>query len=195
MIEFTENKNIFSIFEHYASKSDKTDVVVEEFHNWEKVSSLTKKGKITMIIGDFKAKVDCGEEGECVVRYGPADRNTRDDRLLNSVSKINFCYLTHSLKFIRGDYIPGNSETRGDRIYKVYENIPGTGYEQDIIRDHNSVVLNLKMKRNRQIKKVKHTQQVDIDPLLRLQLNVKSNKRSPNCSFFGKWKCNQLGRV
>lgn len=57
------------------STSDKTDFVIEEFYNnLENVLPLTKKGELTMIIGDSNAKVGSGREAVCVGRYGLGEK-------------------------------------------------------------------------------------------------------------------------
>jgi len=43
---------------------------------------LTKKGEITMIIGDCNAKVGRAAEGHSIEAYGLGERNSRGDRLV-----------------------------------------------------------------------------------------------------------------
>lgn len=72
----TAHRNL-NIIQIYAPTNDKPDQEIEEFYNKIEVMQLTKKGEITMIIGDFNSKVGRGAEGDSIEAYGIGERSSR----------------------------------------------------------------------------------------------------------------------
>ena len=67
----------------YAPTADKEEPIIEEFY--EQLNSLfklTKSDEITIIIGDFNAKIGEGKEEDLVGEYGLGLRNNRGHRLI-----------------------------------------------------------------------------------------------------------------
>lgn len=70
---------------------------------------LTKKGEITMVMGDFNSKLGRGAEGEYVEAFGLGEKNSRGDRLLQFCTEnCLFAANTFFKQRLIGDYIPGN---------------------------------------------------------------------------------------
>lgn len=214
LLRIQTSYRFLNIIQVYAPTSDKSDVEIEEFYsNIEKVLSLTKKGEITLVVGDFNAKIGCGEEGECVGKYGLGIRNTRGDRLVqfcteNSFLVTNTFFKLHPRrlytwkspadkkdKIVRNqiDFILTNHQFR--KYIKSVKTYPGA----DIDSDHNPLVMEFKMKRIKYIKGKKQTKRIDIeklkDPLVRMQLGPKIEHQinelntSEQTDVETTWKC------
>ena len=71
-----------NIIQVYAPTADKEEPIIEEFY--EQLNSLiklTKSDEITIIIGDFNAKIGKGKEEDLVGAYGLGLRIDRGNRL------------------------------------------------------------------------------------------------------------------
>ncbi|XP_044750612.1 uncharacterized protein LOC123310952 [Coccinella septempunctata] len=151
-----------NIVQVYAPTNDKSDQETEEFYSAiDEILRLTKRGEITMVIGDFNAKIGCGAEGDNVGSYGLGTRNDRGNRLAqfcveNDLLIANTFFKQHPRRLytwkspaekdgriIRNqiDFIlVGLNFKKNIKSVKTY---PGA----DIHSDHNPVVMDFKMKR------------------------------------------------
>ncbi|XP_071578112.1 craniofacial development protein 2-like [Temnothorax nylanderi] len=83
MLKLQTEHRALNVIQVYAPTNDKTDAEMEEFYSKiEEAMRLTKRGELTMVIGDFNAKVGSGTEEDTAGRYGLGERNTRGDRLV-----------------------------------------------------------------------------------------------------------------
>ncbi|XP_030760798.1 craniofacial development protein 2-like [Sitophilus oryzae] len=83
VLKIKTSRRIMNIVQVYAPTSEKQDDMVEQFYNeLEDIMKLTKKGELTIIIGDFNAKVGIGAEGDVVGGFRLGIRNLRGDRLV-----------------------------------------------------------------------------------------------------------------
>lgn len=72
-----------NIIQVYAPTGDKVIEEVEEFYkDVETAMKQTKSKDITIVLGDFNAKVGKSLQNECVGSFGLGERNDRGDRLL-----------------------------------------------------------------------------------------------------------------
>lgn len=162
----TQLKRKINIIQIYAPTADKDENEIEAFYEQlDNVIKLTKRQDVTIIMGDFNAKVGEEEAADCVGRYGLGERNDRGDRLIefctneeliiaNTLFKLHKRRLytwkspaDNSDKIVRNqiDYIIVNRRYRNSILSaKTY---PGA----DISSDHNPVVAAMRIK----LKKVK----------------------------------------
>lgn len=169
-----------NVIQIYAPTNDKTEQEIEEFYNKiDEVISLTKKGEITMVIGDFNAKIGAGVEGDNIGAYGLGIRNARGDRLNQFCTENNFLIANTFFKqhprrlytwkaptdnkqrLVRNqiDFILLNME------FKKYIHSVKTYLGADINSDHNPVVMDFKIKRFKRIKRETLAKHIDIDKL------------------------------
>lgn len=158
-----------NIIQVYAPTLDKEDTEIEAFYSQlDEILALLKPRDITIIMGDFNAKIGQGEAGEWVGKYGLGKRNERGDRLLQfCIEKDLTVTNTHFKLHPRRLYTwrsPGDSEDKIVRnqidyilIRKQFKNgvtsvktYPGA----DVASDHNPVVmmLNVRLKSRKSIK-------------------------------------------
>ena len=80
-------KNIIQV---YAPTADKPDEEVESFYkDVEKLMKMTKNEEITLLMGDFNAKVGGRRVGDTVGAYGLGVRNERGDTLIGFCQEKN----------------------------------------------------------------------------------------------------------
>lgn len=160
------NVNIIQV---YAPTAEKSDELIEEFYDQLKdLMKLVKNNEVTIIMGDFNAKVGNESEDEIVGRYGLGTRNERGDRMVQFCRehKLAICNTFFQLPprrlytwkspadsaehIIRNqiDYI--TIQTRFQNAIKSVKAYPGA----DVASDHNPLVCKLQVK----LKKVgRHT--------------------------------------
>lgn len=80
LVQLKGNSIDINIIQVYAPTIDKSDEKVDEFYNSiEAVLKKLKKHDLTIIMGDYNAKVGEGRTSEFVGPFGLGERNTRDD--------------------------------------------------------------------------------------------------------------------
>uniref|UniRef100_A0A8D8WPG5 Craniofacial development protein 2 n=1 Tax=Cacopsylla melanoneura TaxID=428564 RepID=A0A8D8WPG5_9HEMI len=157
----SENRNV-NIIQVYAPTADKPEEEIETFYEDIKtVLATTKKHDITMILGDFNAKV-----GDTVVEgvtgaFGLGERNERGDRLIEFCQNEEMVITNTTFKLCKrrlytwaapGDGINGNiirnqidfilMRRRFRNSVKSVKTYPGA----DVSSDHNPVVAVIKLK-------------------------------------------------
>ncbi|XP_071637558.1 craniofacial development protein 2-like [Temnothorax longispinosus] len=71
MLKLQTSHRALNVIQVYAPTNDKTDAETEEsYSKIDEAMRLTKKGELTMVIGDFNAKVGFGAEDDTVGQYG-----------------------------------------------------------------------------------------------------------------------------
>lgn len=90
LLKLLTSHRTMNIIQAYAPTCDKSDDMIEEFYSdLEKAMCLTKKGEITIVLGDFNAKIGKNATKEISGHYGLGERNARGERL------IQFCAEHH----------------------------------------------------------------------------------------------------
>lgn len=159
-----------NIIQVYAPTNDKPDQEIEEFYNKiDEVMRLTKEGEITIIIGDFNAKIGRGVEGDSIGAYGLGERNGRGDRLVqfcveNNLLIANTFFKQHPRRLYTWRS-PADREKKIVRnqidfillgvSFKRYMKSTRTYPGADIGSDHNPVVLDFRLKRFLRVKREK----------------------------------------
>ncbi|XP_072402422.1 uncharacterized protein [Diabrotica undecimpunctata] len=150
-----------NIIQIYAPTADKEETIMEDFYEQlEILIKATKKNEITLIMGDFNAKVGQSKTGKVVGNFGLGERNERGDRLVQFCQEHNLV-LTNTLfklphrrlytwkspadspdKIIRNqiDYIAAPIRFRNS--IKAVKTYPGA----DVASDHNPVVCKFEVK-------------------------------------------------
>ena len=84
MIVQLSGKDHMCIIQVYAPTSDYDDEVIEAFYEDINKAFLENRGKYTIIMGDFNAKIGRREAGEEFImgKFGTGERNKRGERLL-----------------------------------------------------------------------------------------------------------------
>lgn len=160
-----------NIIQVYAPTAEKSEEIIELFYDdLNKTLKNLCRGDITLIIGDFNAKIGQGECGEVIGSFGLGERNERGDRLCSFATEEQMVITNTFFKLplrrlytwkspqdssdhlVRNqiDYILINKRFRNSvTSVKTY---PGA----DIKSDHNPLVATLKLKLKRiKRKKVK----------------------------------------
>ena len=151
-----------NIIQVHAPTADKDEEEIESFYNTlEEVMKLTRKGEITLVMGDFNSKVGFGVEGNTVGCHGIGERNERGDRLVQFCVE-HECFVSNTFfklhprriytwtspadneeKIVRNqiDFILVKQEHK--KCVKAVKTYPGA----DVNSDHNPVVMDFKMQR------------------------------------------------
>lgn len=66
-----------NIVQVYAPTKDIDDNMIKEFYTELETMKLTKKGEITIMMGDFNVKMGVGAAEGVVGNLGPGDMNSR----------------------------------------------------------------------------------------------------------------------
>lgn len=162
-----------NIIQVYAPTADKADEIIEAFYN-DLTNTLRRlpKNDLTIIMGDFNAKVGNGQFEECIGPFGLGERNERGERLIDFVMEEQFIVTNTFFKLPprrlytwkspqdtpdhitrnQIDYIMVNKRFRNS-ITSVKTH-PGA----DIKSDHNLLLgtIKLKLKKIQQTKTKKH---------------------------------------
>lgn len=180
IIKLQTTHRVMNIIQVYAPTGDKQDEDVEIFYDsLDEAISLTKKGEITIVMGDFNAKIGRGAEGDTVGMYGLGEINSRGDRLVQfcnekSLFVSNTFFKLHPRQLYtwtspahKPDKIVRNQidfilmDHRFKKYVKSVKTYPGS----DINSDHNPVVMALKIMRFRKIKRTPNIKRIDIRKL------------------------------
>ncbi|XP_030746569.1 uncharacterized protein LOC115875286 [Sitophilus oryzae] len=136
----------------------------------------TSTGEITIIIGDFNAKIGRGVEGDSIGAYGLGERNGRGDRLVqfcveNNLLIANTFFKQHPRRLYTWRS-PADREKKIVRnqidfillglSFKRYMKSTRTYPGADIGSDHNPVVLDFRLKRFLRVKREKTAKKIDI---------------------------------
>ena len=90
-LQFNSRPYNVNIIQVYAPTSDHSDEVVEAFYEQLQTAlNLTKKSEVTIIMGDFNAKIGSGAREDIVGRYGLGVANERGDRLFQFCQEMGF---------------------------------------------------------------------------------------------------------
>lgn len=175
-----------NIIQAYAPTCDKSDDMIEEFYSdLEKAMCLTKKGEITIVLGDFNAKIGKNATKEISGHYGLGERNARGERLIqfcaeHHLSAVNTFFKQHPRRLYtwkspadREGHIIRNQidfiliRNQLMKYVKTVSTYPGA----DVDSDHNPVVMDLKLRRFVKIKRSNSPRRIDIkrlaDPAIR----------------------------
>uniref|UniRef100_A0A8D8SN59 Craniofacial development protein 2 n=1 Tax=Cacopsylla melanoneura TaxID=428564 RepID=A0A8D8SN59_9HEMI len=145
----------------YAPPSYSSEDEIEEFYaDLKKVREKLCSQEITIIMGDWNAKIGEGKEDKIVGAFGLGDRNERGDRLLEFCKEANHCIMNTFFKLPKRRLYtwtaPGHNPTHIIRnqidyitINARYRNsVKGvkTYPSADINSDHNILIADLKLK-------------------------------------------------
>lgn len=180
LLKIRTTHRILNIVQIYAPTNEKSDQVIEEFYNKiEEIMRLTRRGEITMVIGDFNAKIGCGAEGENIGAYGLGTRNNRGDRLAqfcveNNLLIANTFFKQHPRRLYTWKS-PADREGRIvrnqidfillDLNFKKYMKSVKTYPGADIQSDHNPVVMDFRLSRFLKADRKQVTRKIDIAQL------------------------------
>lgn len=169
LLQIQANPIDLNIIQIYAPTADKDEATIEEFYaQLESVIEMIKKREITLITGDFNAKVGKGRVDNAVGGFGLGERNDRGDRLVRFCQEHDML-LSNTLFKLPNRRIytwksPGDSPeniirnqidyiavpTRFKNAIKSAKTYPGA----DVPSDHNPVVCRLDVRLKRLEKKV-----------------------------------------
>lgn len=197
LLRLQTSYRMMNIIQTYAPTTKKTaDEEVEEFYSKvdEAIWRFTKRGELTIVIGDFNAKVGFGREGDVVGRYGLGKRNSRGDRLVqfcveNNLFIANTFFKQHPRrlytwkspadareKIVRNqiDFILlGVNLRKYVQKVKTYPSVNFNSPIRAVISDHNPVVMDFRMRCFKKLKStLNSTQRIDIRRLQKPELRT-----------------------
>lgn len=162
LLKLATTYRTMTVIQAYAPTGDKSDDDIEGFYSTlDEASNLTKKGEITVVLGDFNAKIGKGKEGDVCGQYGLGVRNTRGQRLVQfcveqQLSAVNTFFKQHPRRLYTwkspADCTDHRVRNQIDFILikklllkyvKTAKTYPGA----DVRSDHNPVVIELRMRR------------------------------------------------
>lgn len=92
LLKLKTNRGMLNIIQVYAPTLDKEDEEIEQFYaDVEEAIQLVKRGEITIIMGDFNAKIKQGAEENIAGTHGLGSRNRRGDRLVQFCLENDLC--------------------------------------------------------------------------------------------------------
>lgn len=177
MLNISSESGTINLIQVYAPTADKADEEIEAFYQDIKtVLDTTRKHDITIILGDFNAKVgDLAVEGVTGM-FGLGMRNERGDRLVEFCQNEEMVITNTTFKLCKrrlytwtapGDGINGNIvrnqidyiliRRRFRNSVKFVKTYPGA----DISSDHNPVVAVIRVKLKK-VSKKKHKKNIDL---------------------------------
>ncbi|XP_060530420.1 craniofacial development protein 2-like [Cylas formicarius] len=119
-----------NIIQTYAPTADKSDEDIEEFYNEiNNIIHSLKSRDITLVLGDFNAKIGRGRFDKHVGEYGLGRRNERGDRLLQFFQENDYIISNTFFK------LP-NRHHRYRNVIKSVKTYPGA----DVSSDHNPLI-------------------------------------------------------
>lgn len=170
MIQLQTKIGRMNLIQVYAPTADKNDDEIEIFYEQlQYILKLTKKRDVTIVMGDYNAKIGEGGYQDYVGKFGLGQRNERGDRLLqfcveedlvisNTLFKLPKRRLytwkapgDDEVRIIRNqiDYILVNKKFRNS--VKTVKTYPGA----DIDSDHNPVVMSIRIRLKRRHQQTK----------------------------------------
>lgn len=178
LLRLRTSHRIMNIIQVYAPTNQKPedDEVVKFYNDLHNTLKITKKGELTMIIGDFNSKIGAGEEDDVVGKYGLGVRNLKGDALVEFCNEQQLFVANTFFKLpprrlytwkspadrtgniVRNqiDFIIIKKELR--KYVKAVKTYPGA----DADSDHNPVVMDFKMNRFLKVKTALTTKRIDI---------------------------------
>lgn len=177
MLKLKTDKGNMNIIQVYAPTADKEEAEAEKFYTeLDDIFRSIKNNEITIVMGDFNAKVGSGKVGTQVGNFGLGERNDRGDRLIEFCQDKDLIITNTFFKLpnrrlytwkspadkpenrVRNqiDYILINNRYKNS--VKSTKTYPGA----DINSDHNPVIAKLNIK----MKKIERSQKKCIDTRL-----------------------------
>lgn len=183
-----------NILQTYAPTADKSDEEIESFYQQiEQILKSIKSRDVTVILGDFNAKIGQGKSGKYVGEYGLGIRNERGDRLLQFCQENDLVITNTFFKLPKRrlytwtspqdndyriarnqiDFILVNERFRNS--IKSVKTYPGA----DISSDHNPLIARMHIKFKKLVQKT-DTDQIDTSRLQNLQIKEELKRRVNN---------------
>lgn len=217
MLKLQASPTAVNVIQVYAPTADKSDQEIETFYEeLREALQTTKNHELTIILGDFNAKVGQGEVENCVGKFGLGQRNERGDRLVEFCQTENLIITNTFFKLPNRRLYTWKSPADGIRgivrnqidfilIKERYKNsvksvktYPGA----DIDSDHNPLIAKIELKfKKTKPKTTKHSINVSSlkDPVVRQKTKREINKnlKSLTQTSFNhtdvnrKWDCIQ----
>lgn len=211
LLQINTKPFILNLIQVYAPIADALDDDVEQLYaDIDKAKNYCGNSDITIVMGDFNAKVGCGKREEVVGDFGLGTSNERGDRfvqfcqeqdliIMNTFFKLHprrlYTWISNANRNVKNqiDYITVNRRFRN--IIKSTKTYPGA----DVFSDHNLLVATVKLKMKRCVKK-RHMPHIDVrrldDPeikaLVQNEIQTKLNnvnERQQNEDIESTW-CN-----
>ena len=198
LLQLNQNKPKINIIQVYAPTADKPESDIETFYeDLDNILKSIKTQDVTIIMGDFNAKVGDEKVEECTGGYGLGNRNERGDRLIEFCQNNNFVITNTLFKMPKRRLYtwksPADQEGRIVRnqidyilIRQRYKNaiISAKTYPSaDIGSDHNPVVTKIRLKM-KIIKRRTTNVRIDTsklrDPAIKQRLIEEINNRLTN---------------
>ncbi|XP_008482566.1 craniofacial development protein 2-like [Diaphorina citri] len=192
MLSISSTEGVINVIQVYAPTVDKPDEDVEAFYDDIKtVLKTTKRHDITIILGDFNAKVGNIIVDGCTGAFGLGIRNERGDRLIEFCQNEEMVLTNTTFKLPKrrlytwkspADGINGNIvrnqidyiliRKRFRNSVKSVKTYPGA----DVSSDHNPVIAEIKIKLKK-VKKKTCKNKIDLSRLKdeRTRRNLKTN--------------------
>ena len=83
LLQLKGNPININLIQAYAPTADKSEIEIERFYeDLKELLKITKSGEVTIILGDFNAKIGKGRVENIVGEYGLGERSDRGDRLV-----------------------------------------------------------------------------------------------------------------
>lgn len=194
MIQLQATQTVTNIIQVYAPTADKNEEELEQFYNdVQQALDITKPREITIIMGDWNAKIGKGREGDTIGEFGLGIRNDKGERLAQFCQE-NDVVITNTYfklperrlytwkspadgannKIVRNqiDYLLINKRYRNS--IKSAKTYPGA----DVSTDHNPIIVRMEVKLKKLIPKQNKTK-IDIsqlqDPITKEQVATRIN--------------------
>ena len=90
LLQLKGNPININLIQAYAPTADKSEIEIERFYeDLKELLKITKSGEVTIILGDFNAKIGKGRVENIVGEYGLGERSDRGDRLVQFCQEEN----------------------------------------------------------------------------------------------------------
>lgn len=196
LLKLNTSRRTMNIIQAYAPTNDRSDDLVEDFYNTlGEAMTLTKKGEITVVLGDFNAKLGSVAEEGVTGEYGLGERNSRGDRLVQFCIEHDLCvantlFKNHPRRLYtwcspadRCDHLVRNQidfvllKREFRKCIKSTKTYPGA----DINSDHNPVVMDMRIRRFVKNKFMSQPKRIDVrrldNPIIRAQISQSLESR------------------
>ncbi|XP_067130454.1 craniofacial development protein 2-like [Centruroides vittatus] len=193
LLQLAGNKINLNLLQVYAPTADKDDQEIELFYDQlSNTLKPLKKHDITVILGDFNAKVDQGKLQNIVGEHGLGTRNERGDRLIQFCQEAKCSIANTWFKLPpRRLYTWTSPQDSDNNIVRNQINyiLINTRYKSSVLKaktypgadissDHNPVTATLRLKL-RSAKRTSTTKRIDLEKLknntIRQQLQLHLN--------------------
>lgn len=212
MIRIKTTQRTLNIIQVYAPTADKVEEEIDQFYDdVQQALDITKNRDITIIMGDFNAKIGKGRVDDIIGDFGLGIRNERGDRLIefcqeHDMAITNTFYKLHERRLYTWKS-PADKDNKIRRnqidyvlIKKRYRNTiksaktyPGT----DIGSDHNPVIVKMEIRLKKQAA-IDNKKQLPVshlkNPMVKQQLTEKINEElskidlTPSSDVNIKWE-------